>query len=157
MLATCVYIQDEFVQQKETLHTKVPSGPGGSEPHDRPQQETLGGYDCEFVEPPPSTLQTDCPICKTILRDPYEARCCGYKFCRTCIERVQAEHAPCPTCREENFEVFQNGHLNDSLNQLHVLCTHSKDDCMWTGKLGELENHLSEVVHSGEPFQHECG
>ena len=31
-----------------------------------------------------------------------------------------------------------------------MLCTHSKDGCEWTGELGELEHHLSEVNHSGE-------
>lgn len=24
-------------------------------------KETLGGYECEFVEPPPSAFQTECP------------------------------------------------------------------------------------------------
>ena len=148
-----LYTQEaELAQQKETPPTKVPHGAEeGTEPHGRSQQkETFGGYDCEFVEPPPNVFQTECPICSLILRDPYLTSCCGTHFCRTCSERLQAEHKPCPTCREENFELYPNKSLRRSLNQLHVLCTHSKDGCEWSGELGELERHLSEVTHSGE-------
>ena len=149
-----MYVQVEFVQEKKTLYSKAPLGPGEAVPHDRPQQkEPFGGYDCEFVEPPPTDIEPECPICWMILRDPFQARCCGHNFCHTCIEQVRAEHGPCPTCRDkDNFEVFQNERLKHSLDQLHVLCTHSKDDCMWTGELRGLDNHLSEFVHSGEPL-----
>jgi len=42
------------------------------EPWGRPtQREAFGGYDCEFVEPPASAFQTQCPVCRLILRDPY--------------------------------------------------------------------------------------
>ena len=128
---------------------------GGAESHGSPQQETFGGYDCEFVEQPTKVFQTECPICSLILRDPYLTSCCGTHFCLTCSERLQAEHKPCPTCREENFELFPNKSLRRSLNQLHVLCTHSKDGCEWRGELGELERHLSEGVHSGELVAHD--
>ena len=144
-----------LAQQKKTPPTNTPLGAeggavGGAEPHGRSQQETFGGYDCEFVEPPTKAFQTECPICSLILRDPYLTNCCGTSFCRTCSERLDVKHKPCPTCREDNFEVFPNKGLKRSLNQLHVLCTHSKDGCEWRGELGELDRHLSEVAHSGE-------
>ena len=147
-----MYTQEAgLAQQKKTPPTNTPLGAeGGAEPHGRPQQETFGGYNCEFVEPPTKAFQTECPICSLILRDPYLTNCCGTNFCRTCSERLQAEHKPCPTCRDNNFEVFPNKGLKSSLNQLHVLCTHSEDGCEWRGELGELEHHLSEVTHSGE-------
>ena len=65
-----IHLQEaELAQQKETPPSKVPQGAeGGAEPHGRPQQETFGGYDCEFVEPPTSAFQTECPICSLILR-----------------------------------------------------------------------------------------
>ena len=28
-----------------------------------PRDKKRGGYDCEFVEPPPSMLQTECSVC----------------------------------------------------------------------------------------------
>ena len=148
MVRTHIHTQD--AQQKKTQSSKVPQGDEGrAEPGGRPQQETFGGYDCEFVEPPTSAFQTECPICNLILRDPYQFTCCGTNFCHSCSERLQAEHKHCPTCREDNFELFANKSLKRSLAQLYVLCTHSKGGCTWKGELGELEQHLSEVVHSG--------
>ena len=108
----------------------------------------LGGYDCTFVSQPTSAFQTECPICCLVLRDPYQSTCCGTSFCHSCFERV-AEHNPCPVCRELNFEMFPNKGLKRALNQLQVFCTHAKDGCKWSGELGDLEQHLSEV-HSGE-------
>ena len=144
----------EHAQQKNTSPTNTPLGAeGGAESHGRSQQETFGGYDCEFVKPPQSVFQTECPICSLILRDPYLPKCCGTNFCHTCCERLEAEHKPCPTCRDDNFEVFPNKGLKRSLNQLHVLCPYSKDGCEWIGELGELEHHLSEVAHSGESWR----
>ena len=148
----CVNTQEaEFAPLKETPPSNMPQRTErGAVPHGRAQQETLGGYDCEFVEPPKSAFKTDCPICFQILRDPYLSLCCGTSFCQACIERFQANHAPCPTCREENFAVIPNKPLRRSLNQLRVLCTFNKDGCKWTGELGELQHHLNEVNHSGE-------
>ena len=158
-LHTYIHTQErKLAHQNKTPPTKVPQGAeGGAEPHGRPQQETFGGYDCEFVEPPPSVLQTECPICSLILRDPYLTSCCGTHFCRTCSDRLQAEQKPCPTCREDNVELFANKSLKRSLAQLYVLCIHSKSGCTWRGELRELEHHLSEVVHSGELVQLEAG
>ena len=138
--------------QKETLPSKAPLGAeGGAESHGWPQQEMFGGYDCEFVERPTSAFQTECPICSLILRDPYQSKCCGTNFCHTCCEQLQAEHKPCPTCREDSFELYCNKSLKRSLKQLHVLCTHSEGGCKWTGELGKIEQHLNNI-HSGESF-----
>jgi len=106
------------------------------------QDETFGGYDCEFVEAPTSAFQTECPICHLILHEPYLVSCCGTNFCHTCIQRLQADNSSCPTCREDSFEVFPNKGLNRSLKQLQVHCTHREDGCQWRGELGELVHHL---------------
>ena len=148
-----MYTQEaQIAQQKKTSPTNIPLGAVGGEkpPRRRPHQRMFGGYDCEFVEPLPSAFQIECPICSLILRDPYLTRCCGTHFCRTCSERLQNDHKPCPTCREDNFELYPNKSLGRSLNQLHVVCTNSKHGCEWKGELGELERHLSEVAHSGK-------
>ena len=106
-------------------------------------KEAFGGYDCEFVEPPPSVFQTECPICHLILREPYLVSCCGTHFCHTCFQRLQAGNSPCPNCRKDNIEVFPNKGLNRSLKQLQVYCTHRKDGCQWRGELGELDQHMN--------------
>ena len=128
----------------------------GAEPHGSPYvagpKETFGGYDCKFVEPPPSAFQTECPVCRLLLRDPYQATCCGTSFCHSCSEQVRSDNNLCPTCRKDDFMVFPNKGLKRSLNQLHVSCTHSKNGCKWRGELGELDHHLSQVIHSGKSF-----
>lgn len=145
--------QGEAETQKETPPSKAPGEVEGRvELHSRPQQKAFGGYDYKFVESPPSGIQTECPICCLVLRDPYLINCCGTNFCHSCSQRLQDEHMSCPTCRENSFKLFSNDSARHYLNQLHVLCTHSKDGCKWTGELGELERHLKEFTHSGGSF-----
>ena len=112
-------------------------------------QKKFGGYDCKFVEQPPNAFQTECPICRLLLRDPCQATCCGTSFCQSCIYQVKVDDNPCPTCRKESFGVFEDKRLKRSLNQLRVLCKYSKHGCKWSGELGELEHHLTKVIHSG--------
>ena len=101
-----------------------------------------GGYDCEFVERP-KELETDCPICLQILRDPFQVSCCGHSFCQSCIKYVQADKKSCPTCNEVNFGVFPDKRLRRSLYAFAVRCVHQKSGCEWIGELGELDGHLN--------------
>ena len=101
-----------------------------------------GGYDCKFVERP-KELEADCPICLLILREPFQVACCGNSFCRSCIERIQADKKSCPTCNEENFNMFPDKRLRRSLYAFRVCCVHQKSGCEWTGELGELDQHLN--------------
>jgi len=100
------------------------------------------GYDCEFIERP-KELQTECPICLAILREPFQVTCCGYSFCRTCFERIQTDMKSCPTCNEAKFNAFPNKGLRLSLEAFRVRCVHRKSGCEWTGELRELDRHLN--------------
>ena len=108
-----------------------------------PPQDERGGYECEFVEKPPEVLQTDCSVCLQILREPHIVSCCGYSFCKTCIERVQAKRKPCPLCVESEFTILHDKRLQRSLNELSVRCVFQKDGCGWIDKLGALDKHLN--------------
>ena len=108
------------------------------------QKENFGGYECKFVEPPPSAFQTECPICCRILRDPCQFTCCGTSFCQTCIQQLQPDKNFCPMCRKDKFYVVPNMGLKRSLKQLQVYCSHSGDGCDWKGEMGELDRHLNE-------------
>ena len=101
-----------------------------------------GGYDCEFVERP-KELETDCPICLLVLRDPFQTSCCGNSFCQSCINRVKDDEKACPTCNKVGFGVFPDKRLRKSLYAFQVRCTHQKSGCEWTGELGELDRHLN--------------
>ena len=117
-----------------------------------PKQETTG-FDCEFIEQPSKGVQSECPICLHILREPYQATCCGYSFCRACINRVKMANMSCPTCNEEGFEIFLNKGLQRSLYEFKVHCTQRKGGCEWTGELGELGKHLNEQPNEDKQVQ----
>lgn len=105
---------------------------------------TDGGYDCDFVEEPPKALQSECPVCHLVLREPCQVNCCGYGFCKVCIEKVESSNKPCPCCRSENFNKFPDKRLKRSLSGLKVTCVNTKDGCVWSGELGNLDDHLNE-------------
>ena len=104
----------------------------------------MAGFECEFVEKPPKSVQSECPICLLVLREPYQATCCGKSFCKECIEPLKANNQLCPTCnRIERFNLFHNLGLQQSLYDFQVYCTHKSKGCEWTGELRELDNHLN--------------
>ena len=101
------------------------------------------GFDCEFVKPPPSEyIQSECPVCLQIIREPHQVTCCGNKFCKACIEHIKANKKSCPTCNEK-FSSFSDKGLKRSLYSLKVRCSHQKDGCEWTKELRQLDEHLN--------------
>ena len=102
-----------------------------------------GGFECEFVERPPSVVQSECPVCLLVLRNPYQVTCCGYSFCRACIERIKLRDTPCPCCKEGQFDHYPNKGLQRSLNGFKVQCSNKEQGCQWEGELGQLDNHLN--------------
>ena len=101
-----------------------------------------GGFDCAFIESPPRIVQSDCPLCLLVLRDPHQVTCCGYSYCKTCVERVRADNKPCPCCKSD-FNVFPNKGLQRALSGFKVSCVNQKEGCEWVGELGRLESHLN--------------
>ena len=100
------------------------------------------GFDCEFIERKP--FQPDCPVCLLVLRQPHQVTCCGYGFCRVCIEQIQIGKKSCPTCNQKEFTVFPDLRLQRSLYAFHVWCSHKTEGCEWSGELSQLEKHLNE-------------
>ena len=101
------------------------------------------GFECEFIEEPPKYLQTECPICLLILREPYQVTCCGKSFCKECIERTKTEKRACPCCNRKTFNDFPNKGLQQPLYAFQVHCSNKEDGCEWKGELGQLDNHLN--------------
>ena len=72
-------------------------------------EEGSRGFECEFAaEKPPDIVQSECPVCLQVLREPYQVSCCGKSFCRACIEPIKDNKKPCPTCNKENFDAFHD-------------------------------------------------
>ena len=114
---------------------------------------SLVGFECEFVEAPPEWLQTECPICLHILQEPHQVTCCGKSFCRQCIERVKAEHKPCPCCNKDKFNDFPNKGLQQPLYGFKVYCTNKGKHCEWKGELGDLEKHLNQNLQDEKELE----
>ena len=100
------------------------------------------GFDCEFVKKPADYLQTHCPLCLLILREPCQVTCCGKSFCKECIE-IEARNQSCPTCRQDMFESFPNKGLQQPLYGFAVLCSNKERGCVWEGELGQLDQHIN--------------
>ncbi len=100
--------------------------------------ESIDQREFKFVEPFPEEVQSECSICFQILKDPQIMTCCGYRFCRECIECVPYS---CPLCKE-NIQYFPDKTLTRQINQRRVYCLLKKDGCSWTGELSKVRNHL---------------
>ena len=81
-------------------------------------------------------------MCLLVLCEPYQVTCCGYSYCKVCIERIKADKEPCPCCKND-FDDFPNKGLQRSLSGLKIFCSHRKEGCQWTGEFGQLESHLN--------------
>ena len=111
----------------------------------RRQSRNRGGYDCDFVTPPPDVLQTECPVCLQIPKEPCLISCkCGKEFCRECIERIKQDNKPCPLCDKSEFTFLRHYGSQRYLNAQEVFCSRKNDGCEWKGKLKEYEQHLNE-------------
>ena len=109
---------------------------------DSPPARLKGGYECQFVKPFTSEVQTECSICLSVLREPFLVDCCGYRFCKSCIETVRDDCKPCPLCNKD-FKTFPDKQLQRMLNQKEVYCKHKDKGCEWTGELTKLDEHLN--------------
>ena len=106
-----------------------------------PSTAVLGGYDCEFVDPTPESLQ--CPVCLLPFRDPHMLDCCGAKFCNVCIGKVKADRKPCPVCRRSTFNAMLDKSKQRKVLSLKVYCTRRSKGCDWVGELCCLDGHMS--------------
>lgn len=120
------------------------------------QQQSVGGYGCELVKPPPEHLQTECSICLHILRDAHLVDCCGNSFCQTCIDKVKRSRKTCPLCNIKFSTVVADKRLQRTLNGLDVYCSHKENGCEWVGSLGNFNEHLNTVPNTHDRLKG-CG
>ena len=112
------------------------------------QAVSLGGFDCEFVDSVPDSLE--CPVCLLPFRDPHMLDCCGAKFCAACIEKVKTDHKPCPICRHTTFNAMLDKNKQRKVLGLRVYCTRKSKGCEWVGELRCLVNHMTETCDWAE-------
>ena len=108
--------------------------------------ELQAGYECSFVAEQLGKLellQSECFICLHILREPYLVGCCGYRFCRNCIEPIQKTTRRCPLCNNA-FSTLPDRQLERVLKEALVYCSNrdGNSGCKWEGKLVDFEKHV---------------
>ena len=82
-----------------------------------------------FAEKVSKGVQSECPICLLVLREPYQATCCGKSFCKKCIHRVKANLKPCPTCKDDNFKLFHSAPTGLTVLVMTILSYSTIKDC----------------------------
>ena len=117
-----------------------------------PEKPTVEeGYDYVLAEKPRRDLQTKCPICQLLLRDPCQLECCGTLICAVCLNNTfRKGHKSCPLCRKSNPSFFTDKHHKRVIEGLSVYCKHRASEqgseeggCEWVGELGQVEHHLN--------------
>ena len=78
-----------------------------------------------------------CAICLSVLAEPLLTSC-GHLFCDDCIDGI---HDNCPTCRG-NFTTSPDRFIARKIGDIKVKCPNEGRGCLWTGTLGESEDHL---------------
>ena len=109
-----------------------------------PAQALQGGFDCDFVEKPPKAVQSECPVCLLVLREPWQTICCGKSYCRVCIEQLKADKNVCPCCKKD-IKDYPNIGLQQSLYDFKVYCVNKNQGCQWTGELRQLDEHINSI------------
>ena len=102
-----------------------------------------GGYDYNFVVPPPDWLI--CNICHCPSKEPFLSGCCGNIFCESCLEgakKATTTTDACPICRDEEFITFRHKQADRAVRALHLFCSNKEKGCEWQGELNNIINHL---------------
>ena len=116
------------------------------------------GYDCEFIDPTPKALQTECSICLLTLREPHLISCCGHNFCRCCLDAIESGGKPCPLCKSVGFTSLLNKGLERNLKELKVRCGNHSFGCTWIGEFGKFDEHINSACLWGEiECKYTCG
>ena len=87
--------------------------------------EEAEGYECSFMETPPEGIDTECPICLLVLRQPSQVECCGRVFCTGCLQRALRDSDDrCPMCNARAPRVFTDQNFRRILAGFRVYCVH---------------------------------
>ena len=133
----------------------MPPGRRNAPAAPEPPPEERGGY----AEKPPASLQTECPICQFLLRDPQQLGCCGKLICSPCLERTLAEgHESCPLCRNSEVHSFPDKNHRRMVEGLRVYCRHRpRGGCQWVGELASAgRGRETPQLHGRLPVRSRC-
>ena len=103
-------------------------------------------HDFNFVTLPSKDF--NCPICQSVLQEPFLTTCCGGHFCETCVQKVKKQNGECPLCKERPLNAVIDKYFKRQMGQLMVHCP--QQECKWTGELGKVNEHLATGQPAGD-------
>ncbi|XP_065903737.1 TNF receptor-associated factor 4-like [Dysidea avara] len=107
------------------------------------QHRKEGGYDYDFVKPPPDRLI--CKICQLPCRQAQKSECCGHVFCKVDLYtmRTTSDCDACPMCRVEPLITYCDRAVDREIMELEIYCLNRNDGCIWVGELSSIDDHLN--------------
>jgi len=119
-----------------------------------------GGYDYDPVEETPGMDSLLCTICRLLSREPYLSECCGYTFCKSCLDfaRDSNPSMTCPVCRHQHFITFRNKQVERAVKSVRVFCTNKDRGCEWQGEMSDINRHINNACqYEEERCSNNCG
>ena len=108
-----------------------------------------GGFDANFVVPPPNELI--CPVCTCVVKNPIQISKCGHRLCSACYTSLKkfSRKCLCPTDRKviKDEHVFLDIGAGRRVMSLQVKCEYFKKGCVWLGELRDLQTHVDECFY----------
>ena len=105
------------------------------------------GYRCEFIDSVIDLFY--CKKCNLVARRSTLTSCCGESYCHACIADIHQQGKPCPECREEKFNIYEQMKYQKRIGALRAYCSKKERGCGWSGTLEQLDSHL-------DPDQDNC-
>ena len=138
----CHYHKDKMAAETSNLPTS-----SNEDPH--PQKTKEGGYNLTLVD---GHLYNEfvCQQCSLLWKEPYQVTCCGFIMCKTCLHklRVSDNDFLCPSCESNlNKNYFKDTNNEKKVLELRVYCQYKERGCEWTGKVREVDGHMSACKH----------
>ena len=114
----------------------------------------VGGYDYAFIDIPQERLM--CNICALPCCEAQISGCCGYVFCKVCLNKLReltkAKYS-CPHCHNSEFPTFPHKEADQQIKALDIYCPNKNKGCQWIGKLSDVDKHFKH----GKCHDVECG
>lgn len=104
-------------------------------------EDTLDVFQYDFVDILP--LKFVCPVCKDVIHNPQVVLCCKEHICEGCIKKLKADKKQCPTCNNKKFSIKSDPSFKKLLDAQEIHCTNKVNGCLWSGPLGNLDDHLN--------------
>ena len=122
----------------------------------------MSGLDKTRVVGPPQDYLDEftCGICREVLIDPKETKCCQQMYCNQCISEWLSNNQSCPNDRKRmsNKDLKSPSRIvKNLLNGLKVKCEYHYRGCDFIGKYDNIGRHVMFCVKNPDRICEICG